>query len=156
MKTFVDFDVSPLGFLAPKDFWEIVSCCSHHVTLWRNHLVYWSMNQSLPNECCSMFSFLCSDLYIIVCPSFRHFIVCPSIYGFKLLLLYLQACLIPLHIKNNTLEKGNYRPVSILPMISKTLWKSHKQLTCWFLQQPFSYVYIYLFFEKGTAVKQPF
>ena len=27
--------------------------------------------------------------------------------------------MVPLHKKNNTLDKGNYRPVSILPMISK-------------------------------------
>ena len=30
-----------------------------------------------------------------------------------------EAQVVPLHKKNNTLDKGNYRPVSILPMISK-------------------------------------
>jgi hypothetical protein len=32
-----------------------------------------------------------------------------------------EAQVVPLHKKNNTLDKGNYRTVSILPMISKNL-----------------------------------
>jgi hypothetical protein len=42
--------------------------------------------------CCSIFSFLCNALWIVVCPfSFGHCIVCPSIYCFWLLLWYLVA-----------------------------------------------------------------
>jgi hypothetical protein len=38
----------------------------------------------LVSSCCSIFSFLCSVLYIIVCPfSLSHCVVCPSLnYGF--------------------------------------------------------------------------
>ena len=35
-----------------------------------------------------------------------------------------EAYVIPLHKKSNTLDKGNYRPVSILPMISKHFERS--------------------------------
>ena len=37
---------------------------------------------------------------------------------------------VPLHKKNNTLDKGNYRPVSILPMISKIFERADKQSNC--------------------------
>jgi hypothetical protein len=43
---------------------------------------------------CSIFSFLCNALWIVVCPfSFGHCVVCPSIYGFWLLRWYLQSFL---------------------------------------------------------------
>ena len=37
-----------------------------------------------------------------------------------------EAHVIPLHKKSNTLDKGNNRPVSILPMISKNFERSIK------------------------------
>ena len=46
-------------------------------------------------SCCLSFSFLCTVLYILVCPfSFGHCIVCPiSIYGFWLMFWHLQTFL---------------------------------------------------------------
>ena len=41
---------------------------------------------------CSIFSFLCNALWIVVCPfSFGHCVVCPSIYGFWLPLLQFSS-----------------------------------------------------------------
>lgn len=45
------------------------------------------------------------------------------------------AQVVPIHKKNSTLDKGNYRPVSILPVISKFFERSmNEQLTKFFNQ----------------------
>lgn len=58
-----------------------------------------------------------------------------------------EAQVIPLHKKSNTLDKGNYRPVSILPMISKIFERSiENQLVEYFN----SFFHIFLSaFRKG-------
>ena len=42
------------------------------------------------------------------------------------------AQVVPVHKKNSTLDKGNYRPVSILPIVSKIFERSITQLTDFF------------------------
>ena len=44
----------------------------------------------------------------------------------------------PIHKKNNTLEKGNYRPVSILPVISKIYERSINEQLSEFFESHFN------------------
>ena len=47
------------------------------------------------------------------------------------------AQVVPLHKKNSILEKGNYRPVFVLPNISKDLVLSHLGLAFVLMLRPF-------------------
>ena len=60
----------------------------------------------------------------------------------------------PIHKKNSTLDKGNYRPVSILPVVSKIFERSMNEQLIKFLISILMYIYQLL--DQGTAHKVPF
>jgi hypothetical protein len=78
------------------------------------------------DSCCSIFSFLCSLLWIIVCTylSFGHCIVLPSlIYGFRLLLWYFQTVIISLFIRSWGINIEN-----LIHIVLKLYLEKHSQL----------------------------
>ena len=96
---------SNYGFCLP--FWHLQTFIIYYAKSWQHKLTKMSDNMLLTPKlyptivgfktgfkweiCCSIFSFQCSVLQIIVCPfSFGHCIVYRSIYGFWLPLWYLR------------------------------------------------------------------
>jgi hypothetical protein len=96
---------SNYGFCLP--FWHLQTFIIYYAKSWQYKLTKMSDNMLLTPKlyptivgfktgfkweiCCSIFSFQCSVLQIIVCPfSFGHCIVYRSIYGFWLPLWYLR------------------------------------------------------------------